>query len=150
MQSFLNVITLQTYTFFTTLTPRLHGRSKRFFRRPQNLNAPRKHYYYTFKFCCTDSLKMAERISAYLCMSLLNEPCSILQLVVLQIVRQIPFVLNGEGLGGRRYQWQRPLPCDCWCHVPHRFVGCYVDRLPNWLFRFCLRFSYRFVVSGIY
>ena len=41
MQSFLNVITLQTYTFFTTLTPRLHGRSKRFFRRPQNLNAPR-------------------------------------------------------------------------------------------------------------
>ena len=32
MQSFLNVITLQTYTFFTTLTPRLHGRSKRFFR----------------------------------------------------------------------------------------------------------------------
>ena len=41
MQSFLNVITLQTYTFFTTLTPRLHGRRKRFFRRPQNLNAPR-------------------------------------------------------------------------------------------------------------
>ena len=41
MQSFLNVIPLQTYTFFTTLTPRLHGRSKRFFRRPQNLNAPR-------------------------------------------------------------------------------------------------------------
>ena len=41
MQSFLNVITLQTYTFFTTLTPRLHGRSKRFFRRPQNLNTPR-------------------------------------------------------------------------------------------------------------
>ena len=41
MQSFLNVITLQTYTFFTTLTPRLHGPSKRFFRRPQNLNAPR-------------------------------------------------------------------------------------------------------------
>ena len=41
MQSFLNVITLQTYTFFTTLTPRVHGRSKRFFRRPQNLNAPR-------------------------------------------------------------------------------------------------------------
>ena len=41
MQSFLNVITLQTFTFFTTLTPRLHGRSKRFFRRPQNLNAPR-------------------------------------------------------------------------------------------------------------
>ena len=41
MQSFLNVITLQTYTFFTTLTPRLHGRSKRFFGRPQNLNAPR-------------------------------------------------------------------------------------------------------------
>ena len=32
MQSFLNVITMQTYTFFTTLTPRLHGRSKRFFR----------------------------------------------------------------------------------------------------------------------
>ena len=32
MQSFLNVITLQTYTFFTMLTPRLHGRSKRFFR----------------------------------------------------------------------------------------------------------------------
>ena len=32
MQSFLIVITLQTYTFFTTLTPRLHGRSKRFFR----------------------------------------------------------------------------------------------------------------------
>ena len=44
MQSFLNVITLQTYTFFTTLTPRLHGRSKRFFRRPQNLNAPRNLY----------------------------------------------------------------------------------------------------------
>ena len=42
MQSFLNVITLQTYTFLTTLTPRLHGRSKRFFRRPQNLNAPRR------------------------------------------------------------------------------------------------------------
>ena len=42
MQPFLNVITLYTYTFFTTLTPRLHGRSKRFFRRPQNLNAPRK------------------------------------------------------------------------------------------------------------
>ena len=42
MQSFLNVNTLQTYTFFKTLTPRLHGRSKRFFRRPQNLNAPRK------------------------------------------------------------------------------------------------------------
>ena len=41
MHSFLNVITLQTYTFFKTLTPRLHGRSKRFFRRPQNLNAPR-------------------------------------------------------------------------------------------------------------
>ena len=41
MQSFLNVIILQTYTFFTTLTPLLHGRSKRFFRRPQNLNAPR-------------------------------------------------------------------------------------------------------------
>ena len=41
MQSFLNVITLQTYTFSTTLTPRVHGRSKRFFRRPQNLNAPR-------------------------------------------------------------------------------------------------------------
>ena len=41
MQSFLNVITLQTYTFFITLTPRLHGRSKHFFRRPQNLNAPR-------------------------------------------------------------------------------------------------------------
>ena len=32
MQSFLNVITLQTYTFYRTLTPRLHGRSKRFFR----------------------------------------------------------------------------------------------------------------------
>ena len=32
MQSFLTVITLLTYTFFTTLTPRLHGRSKRFFR----------------------------------------------------------------------------------------------------------------------
>ena len=41
MRSFLNVITLQTYTFFTKLTPRLHGRNKRFFRRPQNLNAPR-------------------------------------------------------------------------------------------------------------
>ena len=41
MQSFLNVITLQTHTFFTTLTPRLHGCSKRFFRRPQDLNAPR-------------------------------------------------------------------------------------------------------------
>ena len=41
MQSFLNVITLQAYTFFTRLTPRLHGRSKRFFRIPQNLNAPR-------------------------------------------------------------------------------------------------------------
>ena len=43
MQSFLNVITLQTYTFFTTLTPLLHGCSKRFFRRPQNLNAPRTY-----------------------------------------------------------------------------------------------------------
>ena len=32
MQSFLNVITLYTYTFFTTLTSRLHGRSKSFFR----------------------------------------------------------------------------------------------------------------------
>jgi len=32
MLSFLNVITLKTYTFFTTLTPWLHGRSKRFFR----------------------------------------------------------------------------------------------------------------------
>ena len=32
MLSFLNVIILKTYTFFTTLTPRLHGRSKRFFR----------------------------------------------------------------------------------------------------------------------
>ena len=42
MQSFLNVIALQTYTFFTTLTPRLHGRSKCFYRIPQNLNAPRK------------------------------------------------------------------------------------------------------------
>ena len=31
MQSFLNDLTLQTYTFFTTLTPLLHGRSKRFF-----------------------------------------------------------------------------------------------------------------------
>jgi len=31
MLSFLNVITLKTYTFFTTLTPWLHGRSKRFF-----------------------------------------------------------------------------------------------------------------------
>jgi hypothetical protein len=31
MQSFLNVITPQTYTFFTML-PQLHGRSKRFFR----------------------------------------------------------------------------------------------------------------------
>ena len=41
MQSFLNIITPQTYTFFTTLTPRLHGRSKRFFRRPQKLKVPR-------------------------------------------------------------------------------------------------------------
>ena len=32
MQSFLNIITLQTFTFFTTLIPRLHGRSKCFFR----------------------------------------------------------------------------------------------------------------------
>jgi len=32
MLSLLNVITLKTYTFFTTLTPWLHGRSKRFFR----------------------------------------------------------------------------------------------------------------------
>jgi len=32
MLSFLNVITLKTYTFFTTLTPWLHGRSKRCFR----------------------------------------------------------------------------------------------------------------------
>ena len=32
MQSFLNVITLQTYIFFTMLKPRLHGGSKRFFR----------------------------------------------------------------------------------------------------------------------
>ena len=32
MQSFLNVITLQTYTFFIMLTPQLHGHSKRFFR----------------------------------------------------------------------------------------------------------------------
>ena len=32
MLSFLKVITLKTYTFFTTLTPWLHGRSKRFFR----------------------------------------------------------------------------------------------------------------------
>ena len=50
MQSLLNVITLQTYTFFTALTPRLHGRSKRFFRRPQNLNAPRT---YTGRRCVT-------------------------------------------------------------------------------------------------
>ena len=49
MQSFLNVITLQTYTFFTTLTPRLHGRSKGFFRRPQNLN-PRRMFIVSF-FC---------------------------------------------------------------------------------------------------
>jgi len=32
MLSFLNVITLKTYTFFTTLTPWLHCRSKGFFR----------------------------------------------------------------------------------------------------------------------
>ena len=32
MQSFLNIITLYTYTFFTMLMPRLHGHSKRFFR----------------------------------------------------------------------------------------------------------------------
>jgi hypothetical protein len=32
MQSFLNIITFKTYTFFTTLTPQLHGRSRCFFR----------------------------------------------------------------------------------------------------------------------
>ena len=48
MQSFLNIITLWTYTFFTMLTPRLHGHSKCFFRRPQNLNAPRRlHEHFT-------------------------------------------------------------------------------------------------------
>ena len=54
-QSFLNVITLQTYTFFTTLTPRLHGRSKRFFRRLQNLNAPRMYQLF---FCIRVSIPM--------------------------------------------------------------------------------------------
>ena len=51
MQSFLNVITLQTYTFFTTLTPRLYGHSKLFFRRPQNLNAPRKYQCFIVATC---------------------------------------------------------------------------------------------------
>ena len=66
MQSFLNVITLQTYTFFTTLTPRLHGRSKRFFRRPYNLNAPRTLSNSQF------GVNLQQRITRHYCIQSLN------------------------------------------------------------------------------
>ena len=61
MQSFLNVITLQTYTFYTTLTRRLHGRSKRFFRRPQNLNAPRT----VWSICVTGASPLTETLRPF-------------------------------------------------------------------------------------
>ena len=62
MQSFLNVITLQTYTFFAALTPRLHSRSKRFCRRPQNLNAPRT---YNVKFSKFSLMPRPQESSVY-------------------------------------------------------------------------------------